>query len=70
MHAAGRTIIPTGGDDDGKRPLVGWRRYQTERPSDDELQKWHIELHPGVWAIVCGAESRVVVVDTDTEEST
>jgi hypothetical protein len=62
-HARGWTPLPT--DAGSKLPLIPWRRYQTERPTADEVRGWW-ERHPtaGV-GVVTGAVSGLVVLDLD-----
>ncbi len=52
---------------DGKTPILAWKRYQTERPTDGELVKW-FGRHPRNLAILTGYLSGVVVVDVDGAE--
>ena len=53
-----------------KRPLVPWKRYQEEPPSEAETNHWlSTQKYSGCnWAILTGRQ--VVVVDTDSEEAT
>jgi hypothetical protein len=59
----GFSVIPSGGGDKGKAPIVNWRECQKRQPTDAELETWHRELNPQLWGIVTGAISGVVVVD-------
>ncbi|MBN1189576.1 MAG: bifunctional DNA primase/polymerase [Dehalococcoidales bacterium] len=61
----GYPVIPSGGGDSGKAPLVGWDKYQSEMPTEDDLERWEREFHPNLWGIVTGEISGVVVVDVD-----
>lgn len=47
----------------GKEPLIGWKRYQTERPSRDEVERW-FEKDVNI-GIVTGKTSGIVVLDID-----
>ena len=67
-HVLGRCIIPSGGGRDGKQTLIQWKRYQSERPTDAQLEKWHKSLNPSVWAMPTGPVSSLFVVDCDTLE--
>lgn len=42
--------------DGSKRPFGKWKRYQTERPTRDEVEQWFTGGHPGM-GVVCGAVS-------------
>jgi putative DNA primase/helicase len=39
-HTLQRCVIPPGGGPDGKSVLMHWKRYQTERPTDTQLDEW------------------------------
>lgn len=50
--------------------LNGWRKYQTQRPTQDELEKWFSDKRVTGVALVCGDVSGgVVVVDDDNYET-
>lgn len=69
LHDDGRHLIPTGGGDNGKKPVIPhWAEYQKRQPTGAELQEWQQKYHPTVWAVVCGAESGVIVIDADNQE--
>ncbi|MDG7041502.1 MAG: bifunctional DNA primase/polymerase [Nitrososphaerota archaeon] len=68
LHTLGFTVIPSGGGDTHKVPLVIWQPYQDRRPSDEQIQAWEADLKPKLWGIVTGAKSGVVVLDADTAE--
>ena len=53
----------------GKKPLILWQRYQTERADPSEIQKWFAESPAANVGIVTGAISDVVVADIDTDEA-
>jgi len=68
LHDDGRHLIPTGGGDDGKKPIIPhWKEYQKRQPTGAELHEWQQKYHPTVWASVCGAASGVIVVDADNQ---
>jgi len=69
LHTLGFSVIPSGSGDKGKAPLVNWTEYQSQQPTEDDLQKWQQELRPQLWGIVTGAISGVVVLDADTPEA-
>lgn len=69
LHDDGRHLIPTGGGDNGKKPVIPhWVEYQKRQPTDAELHGWQEKYQPTVWAVVCGADSGVIAVDTDNQE--
>lgn len=49
-----------------KRPVVEWKKYQTELPSDEELTTWASKY--SAWGMATGELSRIVVVDVDTDK--
>jgi len=69
LHNDGRHLIPTGGGDNGKKPIIPhWAEYQERQPTGAELHEWQQKYRPTVWANVCGAASGVIVIDTDNHE--
>jgi phage/plasmid-associated DNA primase len=56
-------------------PLVSWKKYQEERVTPEQLDKWlnnkkWIQEHGGVnLAVVCGKISNLIVLDFDVKES-
>jgi hypothetical protein len=65
---AGRCVVPSGGGDTGKHPLVKWAEYQKRMPTEAEISQWQTELKPTVWGIVTGEISGVVLFDADKPE--
>lgn len=63
----GYSVIPSGGGDKGKAPLVDWQRYQTSPPELDQLEEWERQLKPALWGIV--TNDRIAVIDADTKEA-
>ena len=63
----GLTVVPAHPIE--KRPLVPWKRYQEEPPSEAETNHWlSTQKYSGAnWAILTGRQ--VVVVDTDSEDA-
>ena len=60
---AGYNVIPiTPGE---KSPLIGWKRYQTERSKVEELESWWDREPDANIGIVTGSISNLVVVDID-----
>jgi hypothetical protein len=69
LHSLGYSVIPSGGGETHKLPLVKWQQYQTRKSTEDELENWQQELHPKLWGIVTGYISGLVVIDADTLEA-
>lgn len=61
----GYSVIPSGGGDKGKTPLVDWQEFQDRLPTDGDLEQWEGQYHPALWGIVTGKISGVVVIDVD-----
>jgi len=61
------SIIPVGED---KRPLIAWKKYQTELPTEEDIKLWFLEPHklsgkyPNI-GLVTGKISRVTVIDVE-----
>lgn len=69
LHTLGFCVIPSGGGETGKAPLVNWAEYQHQLSTESDLNHWETTLHPKMWGMVTGAISGVVVVDADTPET-
>ena len=67
LHTWGYSVIPSGGGESGKQPLVAWAQYQTEQPTDEQLEDWHTTFSPTLWGIV--TNSTVAVIDADSPEA-
>lgn len=65
----GYSTVPSGSGLKGKFPLVKWKRYQEELPTEDDLLHWNESMHPNLWGVVTGELSDVVVIDTDSQEA-
>lgn len=66
----GFSVIPVprpDGRHDGKVPVIAWKRFQTERPTEAEIRGW-FDGPPQNLAIVTGGVSGVVAVDADSRE--
>jgi putative DNA primase/helicase len=63
----GFSVIPSGGGDKGKAPLVNWRDFQDKPPDERQLEVWERELSPALWGIV--TNDRIAVIDADTPEA-
>jgi len=63
-------VIPSGGGDEGKRPLLTrWKQYQTKLPADATILHWKSTLRPQLWGIATGKHSGIVVMDADDESA-
>jgi hypothetical protein len=60
---AGFSVIPTQPGD--KRPCIPWKRYQEQRPTEEEVRSWYRRYPSAGVAVVCGSVSGLVVVDFD-----
>ena len=67
LHSWGYSVIPSGGGDSGKQPLVEWADYQTGQPTDEQMYDWNNTLSPPLWGIV--TNSTVAVIDADTPQA-
>jgi len=63
----GFSVIPSGGGDKGKAPLVNWRDRQTTAPDKSQLEAWERQLKPRLWGII--TNDRIAVIDADTPET-
>lgn len=61
----GYSVIPSGGGDTGKAPLIAWTKYQDEFPDETNIDKWEREFNPSLWGVVTGYASGVVIIDID-----
>lgn len=67
LWGSGFSVIPSGGEKDGKSPLVPWKKYQDSVPTETIVRNWGLTLHPKLWGIV--TNSHVAVIDADTPEA-
>jgi hypothetical protein len=51
-----------------KKPKHSWKRFQAERPTEDEVKAWFAN-GPSNYGIVTGALSRIAVIDCDSPEA-
>lgn len=58
----GFSVIPIGQD---KKPLIPWKKYQKEKASEEQIQKWFNKFPEANVGIVTGAISGIVVVDVE-----
>lgn len=57
-----RSVIPVGAD---KAPLIKWKRYIDEIPSEAQIRKWWTTYPNANLAMVTGAISKLIVLDFD-----
>ncbi len=64
-HRAGICVLPAIREE--KRPaLDGWKRYQSQHPTDDEINKWFVNGHHDALCLLCGKISgNLEVIDFD-----
>jgi len=70
LTARGLVVIPVhrpGLLSDGKTPAIAWKRFQSQRPTFDDLVHWFAPA-PMNLAIITGALSGVVVIDVDGDD--
>jgi DNA-binding transcriptional ArsR family regulator len=48
----GYSVVPAGAGDKGKAPLVNWRRFQYEAPSEEQFLSWVESKEPTVWGML------------------
>lgn len=63
----GWSVIPMKRAD--KRPHIKWKKYQTELPSEQDLQSWFAKWPDANIALVCGGVSGVLAIDFDSKEA-
>ncbi len=63
-QSQGRSVIPVGAD---KAPLIKWKRYIDEIPSETQIRKWWTTYPNANPALVTGAISKLVVFDLDAK---
>jgi hypothetical protein len=51
-----------------KKPCVGWKKFQEELPTAEQLRQWDREFRPARWGLVTGALAGVIVADFDGEK--
>jgi len=70
LTARGLVVIPVhrpGLLSDGKTPAIAWKRFQSHRPTFDDLVHWFAPA-PMNLAIITGTISGVVVIDVDGDD--
>jgi len=56
------SLIPV---DHKKRPCIYWKKYQYQRATEEEIQRWHTQFNTYNIGIVTGSISQLVVIDVD-----
>ena len=56
------SIFPCGKD---KKPLLDWKKYQTEYASDEDIKKWFDVPNPPNIGVATGKISNLTVVDVE-----
>jgi hypothetical protein len=59
-------MVPSTGTSKG--PCVGWKEFQEQLPTVEQLRQWDRKFRPTRWGLVTGKLSGVVVVDFDGAE--
>lgn len=59
----GWSVVPAG--ERAKRPIIRWQHFQHERPTEEQLIKWHERWPKANLAVVTGVVSGIVVLDID-----
>jgi hypothetical protein len=67
LQSNGFSVIPSGGGETGKHPLIPWTEYQIRPPTKEEIDTWVDEYRPELWGIVTGRLADVF--DCDTPEA-
>jgi hypothetical protein len=62
----GWSMVPSTGTSKG--PCVGWKEFQEQLPTVEQLRQWDRKFRPTRWGLVTGKLSGVVVVDFDGAE--
>jgi len=62
----GWSVIPVGTD---KKPLVDWKKYQTEYPTPEVVTEWFTKYPSANLAVVTGRISNIVIVDVDVRHN-
>lgn len=64
LHYAelGMSVIPVGQD---KKPRIDWKKYQTERASQEQIKEWWAKYPDANVGVVTGKISGLVVVDVE-----
>ena len=59
-------MLPSNGSQ--KKPCVGWKQFQEQLPTVEQLRGWEREFRPARWGLVTGELAGIVVVDFDGDK--
>jgi hypothetical protein len=59
---SGFSVIPVGQD---KKPLIEWKKFQSEKASEEKIKKWFAKFPSANVGIITGKISGIVVVDIE-----
>lgn len=62
----GLSVIPIRAN--SKKPLIGWKEYQTQLPTEDEVREWWGKNPDANIAIITGEVSGICVLEIDDED--
>ena len=62
----GFSVIPV--DRKTKKPLIAWKKYQAERPTEEDVETWFDQWPDANVAVVTGKLSNLVAVDADSDQ--
>jgi hypothetical protein len=51
-----------------KKPCVGWKVFQEQLPTTEQIREWALEFKPSRWGVVTGRLADIVVADFDGDE--
>ena len=57
------------GKDEGKKPWLEWKIYQSELPDEETIKAWFDKNPDSRIALVTGKINNIVIIDTDSVES-
>jgi len=51
-----------------KKPCVGWKIFQEQLPTVEQIRSWERNFKPARWGLVTGKLAGIVVVDFDGDQ--
>src|SRR5260370_30200757 len=66
LEDLGLPMVPSKGMQ--KKPCIGWKVFQSKRPTVDQIREWDKKFRPERWGWVTGRLSGRVVVDFDGDK--
>ena len=66
-RSVGWSVVPQ--ETGAKKPLVRWKRFQTELPSENLIRSWYRRWPNAGVAVILGPLSGIFVIDVDGEEA-